>query len=212
MREPIHDRRNRRKRHPLNRRQVVGGGATIQSELASFERLPRRMAVSMSCIFLSHSSRDNFQAVALRNWLAQEGWDDVFLDLDPHRGIAAGERWERALHEAATRCEAVIFLVSANWLASGWCFREHALGRALNKKLFAVVIDPGKTIGRLRDPRRSDAAAAPAKLSAAALPTRPASISRQSFLPSALRLRSIQLSRSPRAQKLKLIIPRVAVR
>jgi TIR domain-containing protein len=57
----------------------------------------------------------------LRDWLARQGWDDVFLDLDPERGIASGERWERALHEQANRCEAVIFLVSANWLASGWC-------------------------------------------------------------------------------------------
>ena len=103
----------------------------------------------MSCIFLSHSSVDNFEAVALRDWLASQGWDDVFLDLDPDRGIAAGERWERALHEAPTRCEAVIFLVSGNWLTSGWCVREYTLARALNKRLFAVIIDPGKAIADL---------------------------------------------------------------
>jgi WD40 repeat protein len=103
----------------------------------------------MSSIFLSHSSADNFEAVALRDWLASEGWDDVFLDLDPERGIAAGERWERALHEAATRCEAVIFLVSAHWLASGWCLKEYNLARALNKKLFAVIVDPCKAIADL---------------------------------------------------------------
>jgi hypothetical protein len=103
----------------------------------------------MSCIFLSHSSLDNFQAVALRDWLAREGWDDVFLDLDPDRGIAPGERWERALHEAATRCEGVIFLVSANWLASGWCLREYTLARTLHKKLFAAIVDPGKAIADL---------------------------------------------------------------
>ena len=103
----------------------------------------------MSSIFLSHSSADNFEAIALRDWLAAEGWDDVFLDLDPERGIAAGERWERALHEAATRCEAVIFLVSAHWLASGWCLKEYNLARALNKKLFAVIIDRGKLIADL---------------------------------------------------------------
>jgi hypothetical protein len=103
----------------------------------------------MSSIFLSHSSRDNFEAVALRDWLAREGWDDVFLDLDPDRGIAARERWERSLYEQANRCEAVIFLVSANWLASGWCLREYVLARTLNKKLFAVVIDPTKSIADL---------------------------------------------------------------
>ena len=103
----------------------------------------------MSRIFLSHSSHDNFEAVALRDWLASEGWNDVFLDLDPDRGIAAGERWERALHAAATRCEAVVFLVSANWLASGWCRKEYELARGLNKKLFAALIDPSKSIADL---------------------------------------------------------------
>jgi formylglycine-generating enzyme required for sulfatase activity len=103
----------------------------------------------MSRIFVSHSSVDNFEAVAVRDWLASEGWSDVFLDLDPERGIAAGERWERALHKAATRCEAVIFLVSRNWLGSGWCLKEYALARGLNKKLFAVIIEPGKTIADL---------------------------------------------------------------
>jgi hypothetical protein len=100
----------------------------------------------MSRIFLSHSSKDNFEAIALRDWLASEGWNDVFLDLDPDCGIAPSERWERALHAAATRCEAVIFLVSANWLASGWCRKEYALARSLNKKLFAVLIDLAKPI------------------------------------------------------------------
>jgi WD40 repeat protein len=105
----------------------------------------------MSRIFLSHSSKDKFAAIALRDWLASEGWNDVFLDLDPERGIAAGERWERALHAAANSCEAVIFVVSGNWLASGWCLREYMLARALNKKLFGVLIDPMKTIGSLPD-------------------------------------------------------------
>jgi hypothetical protein len=54
------------------------------------------------------------------------------------RGIAAGERWERALHTAVNSCAAVIFLVSGNWLASGWCLKEYMLARALNTKLFGV--------------------------------------------------------------------------
>jgi formylglycine-generating enzyme required for sulfatase activity len=105
----------------------------------------------MSRIFLSHSSKDNFEAIALRDWLASEGWNDVFLDLDPERGIAAGQRWEQALNAAASRCDAVIFLVSKNWLASGWCMKEYYLARGLNKKLFAALIDPTKTIDSLPD-------------------------------------------------------------
>jgi len=48
---------------------------------------------------------ENAQAIALRDWLVGEGGDDLFQDLDPERSIAAGERWQRALNEAARRCE-----------------------------------------------------------------------------------------------------------
>ena len=99
----------------------------------------------MSRIFLSHSSKESFEAVALKNWLASRGWNDVFLDLDPMRGIIAAERRERALHAASSRCEAVIFLVSASWLASRWCQMEYMLARGLNKKLFAALIDPSQS-------------------------------------------------------------------
>jgi hypothetical protein len=96
----------------------------------------------MSRIFLSHSSQNNAQAVALYDWLGREGWkDEIFLDLDPMRGIAAGERWERALNEAANRCEAVLFLVSKAWIASGWCRKELNLAHRLNKRLFGVLIE-----------------------------------------------------------------------
>jgi formylglycine-generating enzyme required for sulfatase activity len=95
----------------------------------------------VSRIFLSHSSANNLEAVALRDWLRREGWDDVFLDVDPDRGIAAGERWERALNEAAHRCEAVLFVVSRAWLASGWCLKEFNLAHRLNKLLFGILVD-----------------------------------------------------------------------
>lgn len=95
----------------------------------------------MARLFLSHSSRDNVAALALRDWLAAEGWDDVFLDLDPERGIVSGQRWEQALHQAAQRCEAVLFLISANWLASEWCAREFDLATRLGKLVFGVVVD-----------------------------------------------------------------------
>ncbi len=98
----------------------------------------------MSRLFISHSSKNDAWAIALKDWLVREGWsapDDIFLDLDPERGIAAGQRWVRALEDAATRCEAVLFLVSEEWLASIWCTDEYQLGNRLNKKLFALVID-----------------------------------------------------------------------
>src|ERR1700751_6044509 len=87
----------------------------------------------MSQLFISHSSRDNFAAQAMVVWLRSEGFAEIFVDLDPERGIAAGERWERALNRAALRCEAVLFLVSKNWLASEWCWKEHGIRRGTTR-------------------------------------------------------------------------------
>ena len=98
----------------------------------------------MPRLFISHSSKNDDWAIALKDWLVREGWsgaDDIFLDLDPDRGISAGQRWAHALEDAATRCEAVLFLVSLDWLGSKWCADEYQLASKLNKKLFALLID-----------------------------------------------------------------------
>ena len=95
----------------------------------------------MSQLFLSHSSIDNAQALGLHGWLIEQGWDDLFLDLDPQQGIVAGERWERALYQAANRCDAVLFLISQAWLSSDWCWREFRLAQKLNKQLFILLIE-----------------------------------------------------------------------
>lgn len=98
----------------------------------------------MSRLFISHSSKNDDWGIALQMWLVREGWsgkDDIFLDLDPDRGIAAGQRWEKALEDAATRCEAVLFLVSEEWLASKWCHDEYQLANKYDKKIFALLID-----------------------------------------------------------------------
>ena len=93
----------------------------------------------MATIFLSHSNLNNPQAMAVRDWLASEGWDDVFLDLDPERGIKAGERWQEALKRASSTCELVLFLVSPAWAASKWCLAEFLLAKQMNKRIFAAI-------------------------------------------------------------------------
>jgi hypothetical protein len=103
----------------------------------------------VSRIFLSHSSTDNAHAIALRDWLVTEGWDDLFIDLDPERGIVAGEQWQRALNEAAGRCEAVLFVISKAWLASRCCKNELTLARRLNKQLFGVLTEEGQSVADL---------------------------------------------------------------
>jgi len=96
----------------------------------------------MSRIFLSHSSIDELEAVALKEWLATNGWDDVFLDIDPVRGLSAGERWQEALRRAADRCEVVVFIVTPAWAKSKWCLAEFLLAKSLNKRIFGAILKP----------------------------------------------------------------------
>jgi WD40 repeat protein len=96
----------------------------------------------VSRIFLSHSSVDELEAVALKEWLANNGWKDVFLDLDPERGLLAGERWQEALRRAADRCEAVVFVVTPAWAKSKWCLTEFLLAKSLNKRIFGAILKP----------------------------------------------------------------------
>jgi WD40 repeat protein len=96
----------------------------------------------VSRIFLSHSSANSAEAIAIRDWMIAQGWNEVFLDLDPERGLKAGERWQEALKRAAERCELVVFLVSPVWAASKWCLAEFLLAKSLNKRIFAVIVEP----------------------------------------------------------------------
>src|SRR5947209_844346 len=140
--------------HPLRRKPIgipkrgrstrqIAEPRVFETQGCFTEPIPicHRKAEAVARIFLSHSSANNAEAIGIRDWLATEGWNDVFLDLDPERGIAGGERWERALTQAASRCEAVLFLVSRAWIESRWCQRELMLAHRLNKRLFGALIE-----------------------------------------------------------------------
>jgi formylglycine-generating enzyme required for sulfatase activity len=98
----------------------------------------------MSGIFLSHSSANNAEALAIRDWLKKQGWDDVFLDLDPERGLTAGDHWQTALKTAVARCELVVVLVSPEWAASSWCKTEFLLAKLGNnpKAILPAMVAP----------------------------------------------------------------------
>lgn len=95
----------------------------------------------MSRIFLSHSSKNNAEALALRDWLATQGWHDVFLDIDPERGLVAADRWRNALNAAVGRCRAVIFLLSPDWRASEHCISELDLATDRGAECIGVIIE-----------------------------------------------------------------------
>jgi WD40 repeat protein len=96
----------------------------------------------MARVFLSHSNRDLPQVLRLRTWLASIGFVETFIDFDKHSGIPVGAHWERELYVQLERTQAVIILLTENWLDSKWCFAEYTQARALGKPLFVLIEDP----------------------------------------------------------------------
>jgi hypothetical protein len=104
----------------------------------------------MHRVFLSHSSRDSRQAIAVKAWLIEREpglAEEIFLDLDLHTGIRPGERWKEALQQANTRCEAVICLLSKHWEASHECKTEYRYAETLNKTILVGRLEPWPDTG-----------------------------------------------------------------
>jgi hypothetical protein len=100
----------------------------------------------VSRIFLSHSSSNNREAIALRHWLGEQNprlANEIFLDLDPKVGIRTGELWAAALRRANARCEAVVCLLSEEWESRVECLVEYRTAETLNKRVFCARLEPG---------------------------------------------------------------------
>jgi hypothetical protein len=66
-------------------------------------------------IFLSHSSKDTREAVALKAWPTEqrpELGDEIFIDVDSQTGLKLGEHWKTQLFTGKSRCEHFICLLS----------------------------------------------------------------------------------------------------
>ena len=86
----------------------------------------------MATIFISHSSRDNELTRSLQSWLADNGFDDVFVDFSD---IRAGDRWPEALRRAKGACRIVLCVVTEGWLASDDCFGEFTAAFYMGKRI-----------------------------------------------------------------------------
>jgi hypothetical protein len=98
----------------------------------------------VSRVFLSHSSKDARQTVALKQWLVEQDASlaaEIFVDLDPEVGIPAGVQWREALKKASDRCEAVICLLSRNWVESTECRQEYDTALELHKRMFCARLE-----------------------------------------------------------------------
>ena len=96
---------------------------------------------AMSAIFISHSRENAATAKLLVERLRRQGYTSVFLDVDPLKGILPGEKWEETLYRRIRACQAMILLVSRDWLASDWCKTEMRQAKALRKAVFPVRLD-----------------------------------------------------------------------
>jgi hypothetical protein len=96
----------------------------------------------MARIFISHSSRNNAEALALRDWLVSQGWNDLFLDIHPTDGLVAAERWQAALRASIGRCKAVVFCLSPEWLESPHCLSEFNEAMHVGAAPVGVMVKP----------------------------------------------------------------------
>lgn len=98
----------------------------------------------MSRIFLSHSSQDWREAVALKQWLGSqqpELANEIFLDIDPQTGLRPGEHWAAQLVTSNTRCEYLICLVSKKWADSRECQVEYRTAEGFGKRILVARLE-----------------------------------------------------------------------
>src|ERR1700733_7218681 len=98
----------------------------------------------MSRIFLSHASSDNRQAAGLVAWLSDvrpELATEIFIDISAETGLRPGQRWQEALRQASDRCEAVVCLVSRDWVSSDYCRLEYLLAENLGKQILVARLE-----------------------------------------------------------------------
>ena len=98
----------------------------------------------MSRIFLSHSSKDTREAIALKAWLTEqrpELADEIFIDVDTQTGLKLGEQWKTQLFTGKSRCEYFICLLSQNWANSTECNVEYRTAEGLGKRILVARLE-----------------------------------------------------------------------
>jgi hypothetical protein len=91
----------------------------------------------MPTLFLSHASLDDALAKDLETWFCNNGFTDLFVD---HSSIAGGDKWQQKLRDSAGACRVVVFLVTADWLASDQCHGEFMAAWYMGKRLIPLFV------------------------------------------------------------------------
>jgi TIR domain len=106
--------------------------------------------VDLAQVFISHSSKDNDLAAEVKDWLKADG-HDVFLDYDRHDGIRDGEPWEDRLYEQLRAADAVLCIVTGDYVASQWCFGEIIAAKTLGSRIVPLMAKEGVRYPLLAD-------------------------------------------------------------
>jgi hypothetical protein len=99
---------------------------------------------AMSLIFISHASEDVRAAAALKEWLSEQEpqlVNEIFLDIDPATGLRAGTQWRPELFSENSRCETMICLLTASWLASHECATEFRTAEGFGKRIICARLE-----------------------------------------------------------------------
>src|SRR5262249_31773551 len=75
-------------------------------------------------------------------WLRAQGFEGAFLGFVKYAVSQPGSAWELTLYREIARAEAIILILTANWLESKWCFAEFTQARALGKSIFPLIESP----------------------------------------------------------------------
>ncbi|KJK51112.1 hypothetical protein UK23_08295 [Lentzea aerocolonigenes] len=114
----------------------------------------------MAKVFVSYASPDLALAAKLHEWLEADG-HEVFLDRDPRTGIAVGDEWVRRLHERLRWANALLCVITTDYLASAWCTAELDTARMLGSRI--LPLRPGTVVHPLLDEIQHTDLADPAK-------------------------------------------------
>src|SRR5439155_1689717 len=132
-----------------------------------------------------------------------QAWADVSLDRDRTRGLAGGDNWQPELAKAVNVCQLVIFLVSPEWAASGWCKAEFLFSKLGNPKAILPVIVSPVSLSKL-----------PAEMTAdyqhVDLTTEPRSVALSAKLPESDEVVTVKFS-SDGLERLKIGIKRAGI-
>jgi WD40 repeat protein len=125
--------------------QVRGGFARPVSDLAGSLRAGvEKGEFAVLRIFISHKSDDSREAVALKQWLAEqrpELADEIFLDIDPNTGLELGWEWKEQLVLRNSVCEWLICLVSRGWITSRECLMEYHFADRSGKRIVIARLE-----------------------------------------------------------------------